>query len=199
MGGLVDTKSRLRRELIARRCVLSADELARASRAVCAQVAAATDYRNARVLVMYAARNGEVDPESLGTRADGIVETYYPIVEGDSLAFRRADVADLRQGTFGIPEPPSTAPRLEPGRSDVLILVPGIAFDIEGGRLGTGRGFYDRALVAYPLAHRFGIGLAAFVVRKLPVDPWDVVMHAVATEHEIIRADAYAGAHPGDT
>ena len=198
MGGSFDTKSRLRRECASRRRVMSVAEVARLSGAVCAQVAATVAYRSASALVLYAARPGELDPSSLSRRPGGEIDTYYPRVEGDSLVFRRAGLLELCPGAFGIPEPPPYAEALDAERPDVLILVPGLAFDRLGGRLGSGRGLYDRALVAYSRARRIGLTPQAFVVPRLAIDLWDVPMHAIATECGITIADAGVGAHPGD-
>lgn len=198
VGGSLDTKSRLRREIAARRRAGAADVLARASLAVCAHVAALGEYRRARALVLYAARPGEIDPVSLAGRPDGPRETYYPRIAGEHLEFRRAALSDLRPGAFGLLEPPRDAAVLERGRSDVLFLVPGLAFDRRGGRLGSGRGYYDRSLVLFPKARRIGLTLEEFVVPRVAFDPWDVPMHAIATEHGLFNADDDVGAHPGD-
>ena len=198
MGGSLDTKARLRRDLVLRRRAIAGDEVVRASRAVCEHVATSIQYRSARAIVLYAARAGEPDPAALANHPSIGVDAFFPRVEGDSLVFRRANVAELRPGAFGILEPPSHSPVLGADRTGVLVVVPGLAFDRAGNRLGSGKGYYDRVLTGYPLAQRVGLAFAAFVVSPLPADPWDVPMHAVVTERGMIIADAVVGVQPGD-
>ena len=202
MGEAADSpKARLRRELDARRKAVAATDLARASRAVCERIATTAQFGRARHVVLYAARTGEVDPGALETVAGsgtGSVALYYPRVERDGLAFRRSTRSKLVPGRFGIPEPPQDAEALVPEATDVVVLVPGLGFDRSGNRLGTGQGWYDRALIAHRNATRIGLTLTAWILDRIPADPWDVPMHAIATEHELLVADEVVGAHPGD-
>ncbi len=200
MGEEADNpKSRLRRELGARRRRIPAGDLAGAGGVACGHLAATAEFRRARHVVLYAARVGEVDPRPLEAHAGASgAATYYPCVEGEQLAFRRAAFAELKPGRFGVPEPARAAPLLDPATDDIVVIVPGLAFDRRGGRLGTGRGYYDRALPALPGALRVGLALQAFVVDRIPTEPWDVPVHAIVTERGLIRADRDVGAPSGE-
>jgi 5-formyltetrahydrofolate cyclo-ligase len=68
-----------------------------------------------------------------------------------------------------------------------LIVAPLTGFDRQGGRIGYGAGHYDRAFQRYPGAHRIGFAWAIQEVAAVPHDPWDVRLHAIATEREFIR------------
>jgi 5-formyltetrahydrofolate cyclo-ligase len=68
-----------------------------------------------------------------------------------------------------------------------VLLIPLLAFDSRGGRLGYGGGFYDRTLAILPGRFRMGCAFAAQQVDAVPVGPYDVRLDAVATEHGIIR------------
>jgi 5-formyltetrahydrofolate cyclo-ligase len=68
-----------------------------------------------------------------------------------------------------------------------MLLIPLLAFDAEGGRLGYGGGFYDRTLPALPGRYRLGCAFAAQQVDAVPVGPYDMRLDAVATENGIIR------------
>jgi len=188
-------KSRLRRDLDARRKAVADDEVASATARLCAHVRAWPEFARTRHLVLYAPRRYEIDPSSL---EDGGMTTYYPRVEGRTLTFRRSRRRDLGPGPFGVPEPAVDAPLLDPDASDVLVLVPGVAFDRRGGRLGTGRGFYDRALPTISGARRVGLALDALLVERVPIDVWDVPMDAIATERGLFVVDRAVGAHLGD-
>jgi 5-formyltetrahydrofolate cyclo-ligase len=200
MGEEVESpKARLRREFDVRRKAIAAADLARASLAVCERIAEEAQFRRACHLVTYAARAGEVDPAPLEGGGTSGAALYYPRVEQGGLVFRRGILSELVPGRFGIPEPRADAVALPTDARDVIVLVPGVAFDRYGTRLGTGKGLYDRALLAHRGAWRIGLTLAAWVLDRIPADPWDIPMHAIATERELLVVDGAVGAHPGDS
>jgi 5-formyltetrahydrofolate cyclo-ligase len=133
------------------------------------------------VLASYAAAGDEIDPAQveLAARASGW-RIAFPRVTGEALAFHLADRAALRPGFKGLPEPDPGAP---PARPDAL-LVPLLAADRAGTRLGQGGGHYDRTLAALRAhAAPFAVGLAWDVqlTDHLPAFPWDQPLDAVAT------------------
>ena len=192
-------KARLRRALDSRREAIAADAIARASQAICDRVGMVDQFREAAVVVLYAARRSEVVPHGLEAFAGRPgTACYYPRVEGGALSFRRAAFADLVPGRFGIPEPPLTAPTLSPDVARGVVVVPGLGFDRSGGRIGTGKGYYDRTLPRFPGLVRIGLAMDDFVVDCLPTDPWDVPMHLVVTEDDLLVADSIGARSPGD-
>ncbi|HOX55457.1 MAG TPA: 5-formyltetrahydrofolate cyclo-ligase [Candidatus Paceibacterota bacterium] len=86
---------------------------------------------------------------------------------------------DLQLGHFGIREPNRRCAPLESSRLD-LILVPGVAFDTAGGRLGRGKGYYDQ-LLAVVRGKTCGVGFDQQLVDAIPVEPHDVRMDCVLT------------------
>ncbi|MFA7232740.1 MAG: 5-formyltetrahydrofolate cyclo-ligase [Terrimicrobiaceae bacterium] len=108
-----------------------------------------------------------------------------PRVSGDGLVFHWvAHRNDLRPGSFGVPEPPSEAPPAE--NEFGLILVPGLAFDPRGGRLGRGKGFYDRFLAGAG-GVRAGVCFDDQVVEDVPREAHDLRMDFVVTPSSIYR------------
>jgi 5-formyltetrahydrofolate cyclo-ligase len=194
-------KARLRRALHARREALAANDVARASLAICDRVASLREFRDAAVVVLYAARRGEIDPRTLERAAVGVPGKtfFYPRVEGGSLVFRRATLECLVPGRYGIPEPPPDAPALPSDVAGAVIIVPGLGFDRTGARLGTGKGYYDRSLPAYGTLRRIGLAMDALVVDALPTDPWDVPMDVVVTERDLLAPDAVGRRGAGDS
>ena len=97
---------------------------------------------------------------------------------------------DLEAGVWGIPEPRSGLERARPSEIDVVI-VPGVAFDLHGGRLGYGGGYYDTYLPSVP-ADRLLVGIAfrAQVVDCVPMGPHDRRMDVLVTEDCVHRFDA---------
>ena len=109
---------------------------------------------------------------------------FYPHREGDG----------WETGPYGILEPPVPA-GVEPRRSgwDVIV-VPGLAFDRHGNRLGRGFGYYDRFLGGVPEGvPRVGLAWAGQLVPGVPVDVWDVPVHALVTEEGVIRVAERSG------
>jgi 5,10-methenyltetrahydrofolate synthetase len=116
-------------------------------------------------------------------------EVALPRVEGDRLVFHAVSVADrLARGRFGMREPdPNEALQIFPAEGDT-ILVPGVAFDRRGGRLGRGGGFYDRFLAQWPDVRRVGIAFSEQLVAAVPREIHDVPVDAVVTEDGWIDA-----------
>lgn len=84
-----------------------------------------------------------------------------------------------RSGRRGLPIPEGPE---GPMRAGDLVVVPGLAFDDYGHRLGQGGGAYDRSLAARDDVLAIGLGFAFQRVRRVPREPWDVPLHAVATD-----------------
>jgi 5-formyltetrahydrofolate cyclo-ligase len=156
---------------------------------VCARVLAAPAFAAVRRLVAYCATEGEVDPTLVlaAARAKGI-PVYLPRLADEGLTFVAAEGA-LRPGPHGIPEPVSGA-RLTHAGSETAVLLPGLAFDLTGTRLGRGGGHYDRALAAWPAVNTIGLAFECQVLPRLPRDPWDVPVATVATESRLVSGTA---------
>jgi 5-formyltetrahydrofolate cyclo-ligase len=179
-----NTKRALRAEVAAARRGLSAHVVASSSARVCERVLRLPVFTEARHLVTYAAVGNELDPAVL---TDVALRTgkrvYLPCQEvGDFRAIDPEVVDDGRvSGTDSVD--PDVLP---PASNDVLFIVPGVAFDSRGVRLGRGAGWYDRALARYGEAARVGLAFDFQVVSHLPEAAWDVRMHAVVTEQRLL-------------
>jgi 5-formyltetrahydrofolate cyclo-ligase len=140
---------------------------------------------------LYNAIPGEVPTERI-RRAylGGGVHLYYPRVMGERrLAFCPHGEGDRWEaGSYGILEPP-IPPGTWAGPSGWdLIVVPGLAFDRGGNRLGHGFGYYDRFLEVLPeRVLRVGLAFTGQLVSEVPVDEWDIPVHALVTEEGVIR------------
>jgi 5-formyltetrahydrofolate cyclo-ligase len=95
--------------------------------------------------------------------------------------------ADLKPGAFGILEPDADRTGSVEWSSIQVAVLPGLAFDLLGYRLGRGAGHYDRSLAALlPGARRIGLAFECQVVERLPVEPHDLAVDRVVTEERII-------------
>lgn len=155
-------------------------------------------YVAADCLALYSAVQNEVQTEEIARQAiaDG-KRLVYPRVVGSTLVFAAvAALTELQIGTFGVLEPLRGIPV---DHADIdLLIVPGVAFDRRGHRLGYGKGFYDRALSACT-GRSLAIGLAYDfqLVDELPTDAHDRVVNAVMTETKTLWFSPSAHASPG--
>lgn len=92
---------------------------------------------------------------------------------------------DLVKHRFGMLEPNETCPIFPPDKLQ-LIIVPGIAFDSSGYRLGYGKGFYDRFLPSCPNAVTIGIAFQVQIVEDTYPQPWDIPVQHIFTEEGLI-------------
>lgn len=158
-----------------------------------------------RRLAAYLAMPGEADVDAVLRRhrqSGGAL--WLPRFNASSRLYDLAAVcsfeAEVRPGAFGIREPLPTLPAVSPAErcsADVLWLVPGVAFDAAGNRLGHGRGYYDRLLEG-SRGVRIGVAWDWQVLPALPHDAHDVPMDWVVTDIRTIACRA-ATAAPGET
>ncbi len=188
----------LRRDLRALRRKLTAIQQEHAGHALRDVVLRLAQYRHAKRLAFYLPNDGEIDPTTLLEHCvQGGKTCYLPVVHPtgqNRLHFARYDPgAPLVINRFGIAEPRLTRNRIAPVWTLDIIFLPLVAFDRSGTRLGMGGGYYDRSLAhvgASKTQKPLLIGLAHSCqeVSVLPRAPWDVSLHMIATEKELIIA-----------
>ena len=181
-----EEKKALRRQLLDRRAAMTASERQLADRAIAERFLALPEYSAAETLLLYASYGGEVDTYAIARAAlrDGKMVAY-PLCDADThtMRFLICPPEGLRPGYRGIPEPPEGAPCAELCGS-VICVLPGLAFDREGHRLGYGGGFYDRFLENF---RGVTVGLVRHLTDSLPTEPHDIPCRITVTEKEVIR------------
>jgi 5-formyltetrahydrofolate cyclo-ligase len=174
------SKRALREEMRALRCAVTDETAARAGLAAAHLLAAHLEREPPPpdgVALLYAPLPGELNTLSIDAmlRGRGVAVAYPRVSDDGRLALHRCSPLELQPGRFGIAEPhPSTAP--VDAMAVVLVLVPGLAFDRAGRRLGFGGGYYDRLLESIPDAVRFGACLPEQVVARVPAAPHDAAV-----------------------
>jgi 5-formyltetrahydrofolate cyclo-ligase len=188
---LIEEKRALRRAMRVRRAALSAAERAECSRAAADRLGGLPELAAARTVAGFLAMPEEIDPaQALAQVEQRGAVVAFPRVSSDRprLRFHRvAGPGDLRPGAYGIFEPREGCPELPASDLDV-ILVPGLAFDAEGRRLGYGGGYYDevgglvrgRALLV-------GVGFDFQLVDRCPAGEGDVNIDRVVTDARVVH------------
>lgn len=178
------SKQELRNQFCTLRECLPPEEMTAASAALCRRLAAWDILRQARVVLTYLAFRNEPDPAPLFQLLPAI-HWVVPRIQGKRLVLHPYDPERLVRHPFGMLEPAADLPMVDPATLDV-ILVPGVAFDLRGGRLGFGGGYYDRFLPTTP-ALRVGLAYDLCLVAKLPRNEEDQRMDWVATPTRLIH------------
>jgi len=163
-----------------------------ASRIICASVAALPEYAAADTVMCYVDVRHEVRTRQFISAAlEGSKRIVLPYCLDNRLElFLLESMDELCPGTYGIPEPKVELRALARKRVDVgrldLVMVPGVAFDRRGARLGHGKGYYDR-LLAGVRTDTLLVGLAfeCQVFAEIPTEPHDVYMGRVVTEKAV--------------
>lgn len=184
-----EEKRRLRRQMASRRRAIPAAQAQAAARSVARLVAEQPEYRSAARVALYASLPDELPTGPLFERCRGEgKQVLFPRLVAEGLEFAAVeDPAMLQTGRFGVPEPGAARPRVELVAGD-LVIVPGVAFDRSGNRLGRGGGSYDRAFPPdLPSPSRFGIAYAFQLVDEVPHGPDDRRVDAVVTEYGVFR------------
>ena len=163
---------------------MSSEQVAQASTALCHRLAEWPVLQNAHTVLTYIAFRNEIDLAQLIERFTGI-EWIVPRVVGQRLVLHPYDPARLVRHRYGMLEPAADLPIVEPKALD-LVLVPGVAYDRRGGRMGFGGGFYDGFLPTTQ-ALRAGITYDRCLVEELPCDEHDQRMDWIITPTETLH------------
>ena len=170
------TKRELRQQIRTQKRRLSAAELAVMSEDICSKVLALASWQEAGTLLLYYPLPDEVDVRLLIKDAfESGKKVLLPVVKGDELELHLYEgEASLKEGTFGIMEP--TGPLFAPkhyGEIE-LAIIPGMAFDSAGHRLGRGKGYYDRLLPNLRDAKLIGVCFPFQFLEEVPAEAHDI-------------------------
>ncbi len=179
---MVSDKTFLRRQFLQQRQAMSVELWREYSDRICLHLQHCPQFTDARTILTYQSYRQEPDLRPLFT--DRSKQWGLPRCLGKELIWHRWQPSSpMVTGAYGILEPAPELPQLEPNDVD-LILVPAVAIDRHGYRLGYGGGYYDK-LRADPVWHQIptiGIVFDFALVDILPIDPWDLKLDAVCTE-----------------
>jgi 5-formyltetrahydrofolate cyclo-ligase len=186
-------RNAIRRQVRERRRALSSHERSHLSAQLAANITRSSLFRNSRTLALYLPNDGEVDLSAVAQTAWSMgKQCFLPVLSPlyhNRLWFAPyTPESTLELNRFGIPEPALNWPAMRYVWSLDLLLMPLVAFDLQGNRLGMGGGFYDRTLAylarrnQWRKPHLVGTAFELQRFDALPNEPWDVPLEGVITE-----------------
>lgn len=180
-------KESIRQEMKQRKELLTSDEIFQKSEVIQKLLYELPIYTEAEAVFCYVSFNQEVRTQNIITQAlKDEKKVYVPkIIQGSMRFIEIMSLADLIPGFFGILEP-KLDDEVLPGINN-LVIVPGLAFDKAGRRIGYGKGFYDRYFNLYGMDKFMKVALSYDfqIYDELPEFPDDVKMNMILTENEV--------------
>jgi 5-formyltetrahydrofolate cyclo-ligase len=180
-------KAQIRREFLKARLCLTKDEVEKKSELISNFLIQLPHYKQAKSIALYFPTRNEVDTGRIFKNStENGKKVYYPRVDGYVLSFHEVDSTEsLKSGSFGIPEPNENSPSILTEDLD-LVIVPGLVFNLAGGRIGYGKGYYDRSTKLINRQKRIALSYSFQVQDSIPVSKFDIGMGYLITELGII-------------
>ena len=183
-------RKKLRREKIAARTALSAEERNRLSAETAENLVTSPEFASAKTILVYRAVKAELDPSIIAEKARALgKKVAYPLCleKSEMTALVPHSESAWKPGFKGIPEPvPELSEEISPEQID-LIICPCTAFDEKCGRMGMGGGYYDRYIPKCVNAKAVAVAFECQKADEIPMEPWDRKMDAVFTALEVYR------------
>jgi 5-formyltetrahydrofolate cyclo-ligase len=183
-------KGEIRKRILRVRNAMTREEIAAGSCAIVKRLITLEQIQRASTLMVYLGFGSEALVDDLirwgwGAGKRIAVPLCSPV--GRRLVACRIDGFDeLETGHYGIREPKADRLRPVPQGEIDAVVVPAVAFDRRGHRIGYGGGYYDRFLPAMPRVPRIGAAFARQIVAEIPAAPHDATVDRIVTEQEII-------------
>ncbi len=175
-------KKELRKQIRAAKKAVPFYEKCSRSAPIMRQVEELPQFQESQTILLYWSMEDEVQTHDFVNRWYKEKTLLLPCVDGNDLRLRQYTGPEcLKEGEqFGIGEP--TGPEYTTLDNVQMIIVPGVAFDRSGNRMGRGRGFYDRLLKSTPRAYKVGVAFNFQMVDHVPIEDFDVPMNEVIAE-----------------
>ena len=192
---IFNDKKALRKEILTKRSILDAVEKEEKDRKILDRFYDSNYYREAKNIFIYISYDSEINTKGIIKKAlRDNKKIYVPRTEFKTRLMDAVEITSLNnliESEYGILEPSVEEPHIDPNEID-LIVVPGVAFDRNGGRMGYGAGFYDRyfkkinednmkKVIKLALAYDFQI------LEKIPMNEQDVPVNYIITEKEFYK------------
>lgn len=177
-------KNRIRKEILSLRKSMTETIIEQYSRKITQKLISHPIYQNAELVFCYVDAKNEVktsdiikDAWSLGKKV------AVPKVHGEVMKFYLIDsYEELEQGCFGILEPKEECEVVVEVPRNSVVIMPGVAFDRQGNRIGYGKGYYDKYFSKYLEVYKIAIAFSLQIVPEIPADRFDIKADCVITE-----------------
>ena len=192
-------KTGLRKEALARRTALSKEECCKKSRVIAEMVMQLENFKKCNKVLLYAPIRNEVETKEVAQEARALKkEIYYPRVLGKEMEFYRVDeMTEFETSAYGIREPkPESTVALVPKKDDeILVQMPGAAFDKAGNRIGYGGGYYDKylcwleSMVSSEQICKVAVAYECQMIEEgqIEKEPHDMCADYIITERKVYR------------
>lgn len=177
-------KKQIRKEIQHRKADLSGEQIKNASHQVFLKLMETKEFREAKSLYVYMAYNQEIQTAEIVKEAWRLGKRVaVPKLFGKEMHFIEINSFDeLIPDRFGIPTPIRDEPFAQ--TEDALMIVPGLAFDLKGNRMGYGGGFYDRYLEKHPHHYTIALCYSFQIIEHLEAESHDIPVHKILIAEE---------------
>jgi len=186
-------KVEIREKILKKRLSLSSEEIKDKSHQIFLNLVKTIEFLNSQNIMFYVATRSEVQTEEMIKASLKMGKNIFvPIILSDCINLAPSRLIDfdkeLEKGKKGILEPKKEYHRLFPSENIELMILPGIAFDLTGNRIGRGLGYYDNFLKKIsPSAKLIALAFEMQIVKKIPAGKDDIPVHKIITEKRIIN------------
>jgi len=184
-------KEILRKEIKEKRKKQSKEEQRKKSKEIKEKLFNLKEYKEAKTILIYVSYNSEVFTHEMIKEALNNKNVVVPIsnTKNNTLSLSILESwNDLESSSYGILEPKKDKIKEIPIDEIDLIIVPGVAFDIRGNRMGHGKGYYDKLLEKTKLI-TIGLAFEFQLVNKIPTEKHDKPVNIIITEKRIIKCN----------
>ncbi|MHC2994403.1 MAG: 5-formyltetrahydrofolate cyclo-ligase [Candidatus Atribacteria bacterium] len=185
-------KEEIRKDILQRRLSLSSEEIKNKSHQIFLNLIKAKEFLNSQNIMFYVATRSEVQTEEMIKASIKMgKKVFVPIILLDYINLAPSRLIDfdreLEKGKKGILEPKKEYYRLFPSENIDLIILPGIAFDLAGNRIGRGLGYYDNFLKKVsPSTKLIALAFEMQIIKTVPAHRNDIPVNKIITEDRII-------------
>lgn len=177
------SKSELRKYIRQLKTLLTPAEKQRQANSVFHDIECLKQFKDAKVVLLYHSLPDELPTHSIIDQWSNTKTILLPRVDGERLRLYRYSPTLMVHGSYNISEPSMSCQEYSIGDVD-LAIIPAMAFDRKGHRLGRGKGFYDR-LLATSSVMKIGVAFNSQIVRNVPADAFDISMNIVITDKSL--------------
>lgn len=185
----METKKHIRKQILTVRDSIAENVRREKSQKIASAIIEEEHFKKAGYILLYSDYKSEVETKEIFFEAkkQGKV-VCYPKVEGDTMTFYQVNqLEDLQEGYKGILEPKEEWPYPKEMQENSFLIMPGVAFDKDGNRIGYGKGYYDKFLQNHSSLYKAGICFAEQVVEHIESEAYDKKIDVLYTDKGIYR------------